>query len=385
MPGDRNAKPTTRGLPRGRASLPPEASAFLQRARILDATARTVAEHGYADATVGRIQSRAGVSRQTFYAAFAHKQEAVIAAFESAVAFGVPQLVAAYRGRTDWADAIDAALTLYLRLLDCDRDWAALYLHGIESAGEQAIVRREQLLASRVAAFAPADGDRAAMAGAVAAAHHRLRARAGERGRALETLRPELLRLILGARGARVDRRRIAVGDAPDVTVRMTRAPVLRRLAEQGADVAAGELERAIGESDGPALWAYVVDAEERRAMRRPVNGVDRARALAALDHAWFFGLPLDRIVAGDAGPWLPAATWMRCLEFLATHPDRTVADVVAAVERTHHAAVYRLLHRLRDEGLVAHRKGQSRAAVWWCTDAGRRVLKREEIARKKF
>lgn len=387
MPGDPNARrrlQTPRGLPRGRASLPPEASAFLQRARILDATARTVAEHGYAEATVAEIQSRAGVSRQTFYATYARKQEAVIAAFASAVDFGAPQLIAAYRSRTEWPAAIDAALTLYLRMLDCDRDWAALCLLGVESAGEQAIVRREQLLAPYVAAVASDQGDRAALTGALAATHHRLRASVTEGDAPFESLRPELLGLLLGVRRAPVRAGDLAAA-APDVALRTTRASRLRSLAERGSSEVERELARAIAERDGPALWAYVVDAEERRAMHRPVAEVDRGRALAALDGAWFFGLPLDRVVDGDPGPWLPTATRMRCLAFLAEYPDRTAAEVGAAVERTHHAAIYRLLNRLSDEGLVVRRKGPSRAAIWRCTAAGIRVLEREGSPHQKF
>lgn len=388
MSGDRNARrrmQSPRGLPRGRASLPPEASAFLQRARILDATVRTVAEHGYADATVAKIQARAGVSRQTFYAAHARKQEAVIAAFSSAVAFGAPQLIAAYRGRVEWPAAIDAALTLYLRMLDCDRDWAALCLLGIEAAGERAIVRRERLLAPYVAAVASDEGERAALTGALAATHHRLRASVTAGSGSLQALRPELLDLLLGVRGARAGQGGVEVAGAPDVSVRMTRAATLRRLAKRGSDGLEAELARAIADRDGPALWAYVVDAEERRAMHRPVAEDARARALAALDGAWFFGLPIDRVAAGDPGPWLPMSTWMRCLVFLAACPDRTAAEVGAAVERTHHAAVYRLLNRLAEEGLVTRRKGPSRAAIWRCTAAGRRLLGHEGTAHEKF
>lgn len=344
-----------------------------------------MAEYGYAEATVAKIQSRAGVSRQTFYATYGRKQEAVIAAFASAVAFGAPQLIAAYRSRADWPSAIDAVLTLYLRMLDCDRDWAALCLLGVESAGEQAIVRREKLLAPYVAAVAPDEGDRAALTGALAATHHRLRACVTEGSGSLEPLRPELLGLLIGARRAPVGSGDVVAAEAPDVAVRMTRAPKLRGLAERGSSGVEGELARAIAERDGPALWAYVVDAEERRAMHRPVVEADRTRALAALDGAWFFGLPLDRVVAGDPGPWLPTATRMRCLAFLAACPDRTAAEVGAAVERTHHATVYRLLNRLSDEGLVVRRKGPSRAAIWRCTAAGRRVLEGERNAHQKF
>lgn len=69
---------TPASLPRHRHSLPREEVERQQRARILVATAETVAELGYAASSVSRICARAGVSSRTFYASYASKEEAFL-------------------------------------------------------------------------------------------------------------------------------------------------------------------------------------------------------------------------------------------------------------------------------------------------------------------
>src|ERR1044071_2679595 len=125
-------------LPEGRGSLPPEATAFLQRARILDATARLVAERGYTQASVEEIRRRAGVSRRTFYAHFDGKEDAVVAAFDAVVAYVVPRLVDTFRAAPGWGGAIDATVAAYLALAECDGAWAAFCVVELPGAGRRA-------------------------------------------------------------------------------------------------------------------------------------------------------------------------------------------------------------------------------------------------------
>ena len=119
----------------GRArSLPAEATRWLQRARILDATARAVAEEGYGDTSADRIRRRAGVSSRTFYEHFADKQEAVLWAFDAAATYAAPRIVAAFAEQDAWAAGVDAALQTYLAIMDCDRAWAVLCLVELPGA-----------------------------------------------------------------------------------------------------------------------------------------------------------------------------------------------------------------------------------------------------------
>jgi AcrR family transcriptional regulator len=66
-------------LPRGRHRLPEELVADVQRERILHAAAQTVREKSYAQTSVADIAAAAGISRESFYAHFAGKQEVFLA------------------------------------------------------------------------------------------------------------------------------------------------------------------------------------------------------------------------------------------------------------------------------------------------------------------
>jgi Bacterial regulatory proteins, tetR family. len=58
----------------------------IQCARLLTAAADTVEELGYARMTVAEVISRAGVSRKTFYDAFADREDCFLALLEETVA-----------------------------------------------------------------------------------------------------------------------------------------------------------------------------------------------------------------------------------------------------------------------------------------------------------
>src|ERR687893_3211952 len=73
-----------RRLPRGTHGLDPRVVAASQRARLLEAVGRAVAEKGYAGATIDDVVRRAGVSKKTFYEHFADKEECFLAAYEAA-------------------------------------------------------------------------------------------------------------------------------------------------------------------------------------------------------------------------------------------------------------------------------------------------------------
>ena len=139
-------------LPAGRGSLPAEATRFLQRARILDATAQAVAEEGYA----GRprsIRRRAGVSSRTFYEHFTDKQDAVLWAFDAAATYAVPRIIEAFAAQDAWAAGVDAALQTYLAIVDCDRAWAVLCLVELPGVATDVGDRRDALLAPLLTAL----------------------------------------------------------------------------------------------------------------------------------------------------------------------------------------------------------------------------------------
>ena len=71
-----------RRLPRGRHALAPEEVARDQRARLLDAVPRVVAEKGYEAMSVADVVKAAAVSRNAFYKSFKDKQDCFAVAHE---------------------------------------------------------------------------------------------------------------------------------------------------------------------------------------------------------------------------------------------------------------------------------------------------------------
>ncbi|MET0601538.1 MAG: helix-turn-helix domain-containing protein, partial [Baekduia sp.] len=346
-------RPVMAPLPRGRGGLPPQASAFLQRARMLDATVRTVARAGYAAATVSAIQVRAGVSRRTFYDAFPNKEAAVLAALDMAARYALPQILEATAAQRGWAAGVDAGLSTYLRLLDRDRDWAAFCLVGVPAAGEEALAHRDRLWAPAVERLAPRAAARPAAAGALAALDSALRVGLADPRKPLTALRSEALGLVIGpVRGAAAARRQ-AARPAVAVRVRETEADTVRALladspgaggsassgcgtlARRGAASERKEslrptLDRALRDGDGPALLQAVVGFEERRAAGEPVAEALRREALDGLADAWFCGLPLADVAAGPPGAWLPRSARERIFAWLVEHPDSTAGEIAA-------------------------------------------------------
>ena len=70
--------------------------------RILRALASVVAEKGYPAMTVNDIASRASISLSTFYAHFADKEEAMLAAVDSGSAQMLATTLPAFRRALDW-------------------------------------------------------------------------------------------------------------------------------------------------------------------------------------------------------------------------------------------------------------------------------------------
>src|SRR5215469_16393082 len=81
LPGARDGRDPSRAIKRGPSRVPAEIVAATQRDRLYDAIARTVADHGYPNATVTDICRAAGVTRPAFYVHFDSKQGAYLATY----------------------------------------------------------------------------------------------------------------------------------------------------------------------------------------------------------------------------------------------------------------------------------------------------------------
>lgn len=278
-------------------SLPDEARTFQRRAHLVDAAVREMATHGYGGVSVETIAARAGVSHDAFYEQFPSKEDALVHAYDVAVAFATPRILAAMRAADDWQQAAVSALATYLTILDCDHAWAIVCLRETGEAGERVRRVRDALRAPIVEALdrLPAESDVASISVSTILAALDAVAIDGLRHRPNQPLvsrRRELAQLVLApfSNG-------LVPNDLEPLPV-PSRRPQSRveALVEQGEE---GQLalellvRAAIARRDGPTLWRVIVAMQRRRAADRDVDEGLLERALDGIRDAWFFGLPV--------------------------------------------------------------------------------------------
>jgi AcrR family transcriptional regulator len=199
-----------RRLPRGTHGLDPSLVAASQRARLLEAVGRAVAEKGYAATTIDDIVRGAGVSKKTFYEHFQDKLGSFLAAYEAASDELYEHVRAAQDGAwegapaaadaTDaWLERTHAGIRAYLRWLAAEPALARVFLIEVAAAGPDALARRERLrdrYAARMRELQASDSDvpDELFHAVVAAADDLVVRRLREGGELLE-LEPLLLRL----------------------------------------------------------------------------------------------------------------------------------------------------------------------------------------------
>ncbi|MBA2506860.1 MAG: TetR/AcrR family transcriptional regulator, partial [Thermoleophilaceae bacterium] len=136
----------TEKLPRGPHRLAREEVLASQRGRILEGMAEAVAAKGYAATTVAHVVARAGVSRQTFYAQFADKEDCFLAAYEVAVDLITGLVEQAEEGAGDWLARVRAGVHAYLETLAAEPAFARTYLVEVNAAGPRALDRRAEVM-----------------------------------------------------------------------------------------------------------------------------------------------------------------------------------------------------------------------------------------------
>jgi AcrR family transcriptional regulator len=115
-----------------------------QRARLLEAMVRAVAEKGYEQATVADAVRLARVSRGTFYELFESKEACLLAAYEVGYEVLEERIDAAIRDARDWRDELRLGLRAYLQALEQDPLFARVSLIEVQVvwAGREAVLRR---------------------------------------------------------------------------------------------------------------------------------------------------------------------------------------------------------------------------------------------------
>ena len=118
-----------------------------QRARLLDAMIRVVAERGYAAASVTDIVRAAGVSRSTFYELFTSKEACFLEAYRTGVDVLDERVgEAVHAAKHDWRAQLRAGIRAYLGALDHDALFTRAYLLEIHAAGPAALEARADAL-----------------------------------------------------------------------------------------------------------------------------------------------------------------------------------------------------------------------------------------------
>lgn len=118
-----------------------------QRARLIEGMIQAVAEKGYGAATVADAVRAARVSRGTFYAEFASKEECFLEAYRFGIDVFVDRVRAAVREeRGGWEDRLRAAIRMYLETLAGEPRFARTYLFEVHLAGPRAAAERDAAL-----------------------------------------------------------------------------------------------------------------------------------------------------------------------------------------------------------------------------------------------
>jgi AcrR family transcriptional regulator len=99
-----------------------------QRAKLLDAMVRVVAEKGYEAATVADAVRAARVSRGTFYALFESKEACLAAAYRLGLEVLAARVADAVTAAADWREELRLGLRAYLRTFDEEPLFARVYL-----------------------------------------------------------------------------------------------------------------------------------------------------------------------------------------------------------------------------------------------------------------
>jgi AcrR family transcriptional regulator len=146
LPGARSGRDPARAIKRGPSRVPPEVVAATQRDRLFDGLVHTVAQKGYANARVSDICQAAGVTRPVFYALFASKEEAFLAAYRHGTSVLLQLMDEAYESVPDWRTGAREALRVLLDVLAGVPAFAAMAVVEIDGVGAAARRERDQLL-----------------------------------------------------------------------------------------------------------------------------------------------------------------------------------------------------------------------------------------------
>jgi len=118
----------------------------MQRARLLAAAVVSIAELGYAGASVAHITARARVSRRTFYDLFASREECLLAVLQGAVTQVSGEIAIADLARLGWRERVREGLLVILSFFDREPVLARVCVVQALQGGPRVLAWREDLL-----------------------------------------------------------------------------------------------------------------------------------------------------------------------------------------------------------------------------------------------
>jgi AcrR family transcriptional regulator len=123
--------------------------------RVLRALAATVAEKGYAAATVAEVIERAGTSYRVFYGHFEGKEEAVLAALDSGAAQMVASVLPAFHRARSWPESVRAAYEAMFAFAMEEPEYTRLGAVEMFTVGREALRRRDNVMEGLEALLMP--------------------------------------------------------------------------------------------------------------------------------------------------------------------------------------------------------------------------------------
>jgi AcrR family transcriptional regulator len=123
--------------------------------RILRALAAVVAEKGYPAMTIGDIAARGSISLSTFYANFADKEEAMLAAVDSGSSQMLATTLPAFRRAPDWPHAVRGAYGAMFAFCAAEPEYTTLGAVDVYAAGRRALEQRDQVMTTMEALLVP--------------------------------------------------------------------------------------------------------------------------------------------------------------------------------------------------------------------------------------
>jgi AcrR family transcriptional regulator len=140
---------------RQRVPSTPRFQGYTPAERIARAVAALVAEKGYGAMSTDDIAARASISLSTFYAHFADKRDAVLAALEMGGAQVTALAVPSARRAGSWAEGVRALYEAIATYFVAEPEMAELALVGVYGAGPRALSRRDRIIDSLAAMLGP--------------------------------------------------------------------------------------------------------------------------------------------------------------------------------------------------------------------------------------